>query len=274
MICPLPTRLALAGGLLCILALSPCCSAWGQQARSLSVQAYRTEISPGSPEEDALFIARLVPHLARLMFGEFKGDGLVYESVDVDVKRRHSRGLDGQVVYNPEGRAVVEAEHNLTIRGDRFYSSALAFLNWRKGFELKWVHDASPEHVQLEPTPFQLIHDARNLTDLQKIGQILYLYNLHHRAPVQAEAPKPEYWPTSPILDIESVGVQVLFNVRGGIVTILHPEESRVWQLPFPAGASCEKWMRLYEQVARSEGLDKAAERMRTEASKMNAPPQ
>lgn len=167
---------------------------------------------------------------------------------------------------------MIEAEHNLTIRGDRFYSSALAYLNWRKGFELKWIHDASPEHVQLEPTPFQLIHGARGLTDLQKISQILFLYNLHHRTPIEVEAPKPEYWPTSPILDIESVGVQVLFNLRIGVVTVLHAEENRVWQIPFPTAASCNQWMRTYERIARTEGLEKAAERMRAEALK--GPPQ
>ncbi len=243
-----------------------------QQPRSISVMAYRTEISPSSPEEDALFVSRLVPHLARLMFGDLTGNGFSYETIDVQINRRFAVEEDGSYVTAPSGRKVVDADTFFTIRGDQFYAATLAYLGWRLEFEKKWIHDASPESVELELTPLQMIGDNPDLSELEKIGQILVYYQLHQRqsSGIQEKIPDPDYWPVSPVFDIDAIGVQVQFNIRGGVVTVLHSESSRVWQLPFPVTGSCDRWLRLYERHVNSSGLEKAAEEMKEEVMKWN----
>lgn len=243
---------------------------WTQQTREFSILPYRTEISPGSPEEDAIFISKLIPHLSKLMFGEMTGEGLSYETIDVRVDRRFARKQDGSYVFNPAGRGVIEADIQLTIKGERFYGATLAYLTWRQEFERKWIHDASPENIPLDPTPLQLIFKEPNLSPIEKVGQTLVFYQLQHRKPSNEKIPDPEYWPVSPVFDIDSVGVQVQFNIRGGVVTVLHAESNRVWQLPYPLTGSCDRWLDLYEREAKSSGLDRAAEKMKEEVRTWN----
>jgi len=256
----------------CLALFVSCLGTQAQTTREFSILPYRTEISPGSPEEDALFVSKLVPHLSRILFGELNGDGFLYETIDVAINRRFAREEDGSYVLTPTGRGVIEADIWFTIKGERFYTSALAYLNWRQQFEKKWIHDASPEEIQLEPTPLQLIHRDLGLSEMEKIGQTLVFYQLQNKkeAAGQASLPDPEYWPVSPVFDIESVGVQVQFNIRGGVATVLHAATNRVWQLPFPATGSCDRWMRLYEREAQTVGLEKAALKMKEEVMQWN----
>ncbi|MCA9413591.1 MAG: hypothetical protein KC931_11365 [Candidatus Omnitrophica bacterium] len=242
-------------------------AAYAQQRWDFSILPYRTEISPGTPEEDALFVSRLVPELAKAMFGELTGEGLVYETIDIFVDRKFAREKNGAPIRNAAGKVAIESDVQFTIRGERFYAATLTYLKWRQAFEQKWIHDASPENVKLEPTPLQLIQREPRLSSEQKVLQTLLFYTMKTReaSNQQPEIPDPDYWPVSPVFDIDSVGVQVQFNIRGGLVTVLHADSNRVWQLPFPSIGSCDRWMSLYERAAKDLGLERAAEKMREE---------
>jgi hypothetical protein len=197
------------------------------------------------------------------MFGELNGEGLAYETIDVRVDRKFAKNRDGSFVYNSKGRGVIEADTQLTITGERFYAATHGYLSWRQEFERKWIHDASPEEKKLEPTPLQLIFYEPKLSINEKVGQTLVFFQLQHRKPSQEKIPDPEYWPVSPVFDVDSMGVQVQFNIRGGVVTVLHADSNRVWQLPYPITGSCDRWLSLYEREAQASGLESAAEKMK-----------
>lgn len=234
----------------------------------LDLTRYRTPVSPGKIDEDALFLKEIVEQIARdLAIAPVAPRGeRGFESFDVDIKRDKILEETGAWKLDKTGKAVFAATPTIEIKGESYKQITRSFLEWRRSFELEWIQGTRSATEELKPTPLQRIFYQTSLPQSERVRQTVQFYRFKTIPRIPKPTPNPSFWPVSAILDLPECGVQVQFNLRGGRVTILDSESSRVWVLPFPPEADPHRWMAEYRREVEKSGKEQAAERLRQEA--------
>ena len=240
----------------------------------LDLRVYRTPVSPGELHEDAVFLKEVVEFLAKDMtlapVVPRGGEG--FESFDVRIDRHKVTEPDGSWKRDELGRPVFSVTPTIEIKGETYKQITKAYLEWRRGFELEWVRTAQNATAELKPTPLQVLFHHPTLPQSEKVRETVQFYRLNTVPRIPKPTPNPAYWPISPILDLPECGVQVQFNLRGGQVTVLDSESSRVWVLPYPSELDPTRWMAEYKREVKKVGKERAAESLRQEAIRWGLP--
>jgi hypothetical protein len=244
------------------------------QSTFLDLNPYRTPVSPGAPHEDALFLKEVVESLAQeLAISPIVPRGEAgFESFDVRIDRNKVIEPDGSWKRDELGRPVFSVTPTIEIKGETYKQLARMYLEWRRSFEFEWIGVARSATEELKPTPLQTIFNEPTLPRSEKVRQTVQFYRFKTLPLVPRPTPNPAYWPISPIIDLPEVLVQVQFNLRGGQVTVLDSESSKVWVLPFPSEVDPRRWIDEYKRAVNKVGKVRAAEQLRQEALRWGLP--
>lgn len=261
----IPFRLLHKPVFLAILTVAATPPAFSADTFTLDLESYRTPVSPGSVEEDLLFLKDFIPVFTRAAIPRDPNPKtLEYEAVELEVERSPVAGVG-------KTRKSFKTDHKtglkLQITGSDYKNAAEAFLMWRREFEAQWIASAT-QGAAAPKTPLQEIVENRRLSRKDKIDQVLSFYARQQMTYQPPPTPHPDFWPVSEVIQLSSIHASVQFNPRGGKVVVLEQDTGKAYVLPFNPGDDPHAWMDRLVAMAKVHGLDQATERMRKETLK------
>lgn len=255
--------------ILILLAVGFCNAAWGQVPRSIDLMAYRTQVSPGSPEQDLLLVQRIVPVLARTAYPVLSGrSSTSFQAIDIEMKKRPRLREN----MSSRSRIAVDFSYTFVVTGEIYQMVTEQFLSWRKGYEEQWIASATGETSYLK-TPIQLVAEDPNLDYPQKVQRILGIMNRREYKYIPPPTPNPAYWPVSDVIPLREAGASLQFNPRGGKVVLLDDTTGETYILPFDPWDDPEDWLRDFERWVAGYGIKSSSEFAKKRAASVASQP-